>query len=437
MMMWYLFGRAAAVAGLAGYLFFLSGNTNLSGATYTPWLFPGSFMQAFFYMGVAGTYYLFKRDRGILSWVFVGVLVGLCFLGHAAPALILVVMITGLTLQNVARSYRSDDRGPALQCFLRLAACGTAALGISLLILLPIFTHYRFHVINPYPATWLNPEFKQILQGTAPKIGIFGALIGLFFLVRERSNAARNWLIFLWIGSAFIFFVWAVIDSVAVHYHRPPPLPLLVPAGHFYVYLTAAQSVLFGFGLARFSEWLHSVATLHSSSRLYKQRDFAIIAPFTLLAVLIVLVVPAAFHYDQRWAFLEARNKALALGEQQERVSLYNWIRNRTESNDVFLVSGSLAITLITPAARKLVVTERYFSNPYVDWDARNADQNQLLDSIRKQDASMFSKLARRYSLRYLLVSESEGLREKIQSAGFGDEVLEQGSLTLFRVVPR
>ena len=84
-----LFGRGAAVAATI-YVVFL-GHPEEPGwmrPMYAPWLFAGTFGQCFFYLGLAA--YGRARKRQARAWfVAAGVLLGLAFLSHAAPALVL------------------------------------------------------------------------------------------------------------------------------------------------------------------------------------------------------------------------------------------------------------------------------------------------------------------------------------------------------------
>ena len=61
-----LFGKRVALISTIAFLFLINGHLHsLSLASYTPWLFPISFMQSFFYLLIALFVYILKNQKEI------------------------------------------------------------------------------------------------------------------------------------------------------------------------------------------------------------------------------------------------------------------------------------------------------------------------------------------------------------------------------------
>src|SRR5947209_973037 len=89
----HLFGRLVALAAAAAFLFAPIGDApSWAAATYSPWIFSQNLAQGFFYL----TLLAFFKAVGSQQWrwhFIVGILLGVTFLGHTAPAVILGTII--------------------------------------------------------------------------------------------------------------------------------------------------------------------------------------------------------------------------------------------------------------------------------------------------------------------------------------------------------
>ena len=111
-----LFGSGVAVAAVFAFLFLpprlLPG---WSTAGYWPWLFSGVFTQGLFYLGLLAVDSAGRSDR-VSRWLLAGAALGVVFLGHTAPALIL----GGVLVLTAGRTWR---RGmPPVRALTRLGA---------------------------------------------------------------------------------------------------------------------------------------------------------------------------------------------------------------------------------------------------------------------------------------------------------------------------
>src|SRR5262249_29499885 len=130
-----LFGRRAALGALALYLFFMVGNEHSwAMATYSPWLFAGNFSQGLFFASALVEQWA-AEDPTLLRAVLAGACIGLTFLAHTAPALILSAIACAL-LWNHWRA---------------LIAVVVSALVVASPFLASILWHYHLRVVNPEP----------------------------------------------------------------------------------------------------------------------------------------------------------------------------------------------------------------------------------------------------------------------------------------------
>ena len=61
--------------------------------------------------------------------------------------------------------------------------------------------------------------------------------------------------------------------------------------------------------------------------------------------------------------------------------------------------------------------TNRYFSNPYVDWASRDADRARMYAFLEHADVGRFYDLASRYRVRFILLTRDRS-REWLRAAG-------------------
>src|ERR1035437_8561742 len=139
-----LFGEWPALIAVVSLVFSPPhDNPAWASPTYSPWLFPATFAPALFYAGILLCYVAIRRNQP-RSWMAAGVTLGLTFLAHTAPAMILGTCCVMSVLW--AREDGSGDlrgrrarRPRALPLVL-----GTAAV-VGAPVIWAIVGHYRLH----------------------------------------------------------------------------------------------------------------------------------------------------------------------------------------------------------------------------------------------------------------------------------------------------
>ena len=221
-------GRTAAFMALAVYLFFGIGNgPGWAYATYSPWLYSNDFAEGIFF--AAALALQLASDRPTMARaVCAGALIGLTFLAHTAPALILVAMACAAFAR----------RWPML------LTMGAVAFVVASPFLYSIGLQYHFRVINTTPLSWVWGELRtldalpQFLKNNALLVGLaaFGAVI------------TPSRLLLVWLATTIVLLLYAVSSTTPV-----------VPAFHFWKWTTAAMTLLSGTTLA----WLCSATPVH------------------------------------------------------------------------------------------------------------------------------------------------------------------------------
>ena len=393
-----LLGRTPALYALLAYLFSSFGRDFPPpyAATYAPWLYASYLAQVPFYAGLAALAEALRRDR-LVWYAATGALLGLTFLAHTFPALLL----GGSLLLAPAGAFRNAKGAHDAR---RLHACAGFALALavafatSLPFTLTILLRYHLAVVNPEPTTWI-PEAMRELPRFLLLHGSPAALIALLgvgtLVVRRAQLGARLLLVWLGLVLAWLLYVtsWDALEGADI------PLPKLLFSMHVGLYFRVLLAVCFGVGLDAAVGWV-----LRRWPGL-GQRHLGARAPLLLPLLPALLIVALALPgYGARSAFEKARELSQARAARVEQAGLVAWIRENTDPSDVFLTDDRHGLYTVVAAGRKIVATWPMHSNPYVDIQRRRADRDRLQAALARGRFEDFFALAARYDVAYVLV---------------------------------
>jgi hypothetical protein len=393
----YLFDRLVALAAVAGFLFAPIGDApSWAAATYSPWIFSQNLAQGFFYLTLVAS----GKAMGSQQWrwhLIVGILLGIAFLGHTAPAVILgMIIFVGLLMNPVAQS-QLQVRSVSVRKTVPLIFILVVAFIVSLPFTFSILFHYHLRILNPVPSNWIYAplaidKFPDFLRGCLSWFGALAA-IGLVVLISTRSARPGKIALFTW-----LVICCAALAVNEVQQMISPRLHLMfVPAHHFLFYLRAIENILFGVGLVWGCRFLARRLTSLSRKRPDQVDHFrrAVEAGFVALAVVVFLAL-AYPSYRARFDFTNARSQAVSFAERKAYLDAYHWIFANTKPVDVFLsLNGDLDLSIVGPADRKVVVTSQpEFSNPYVDWNWRFNIASQVVDKLTSAPSDALPALA-------------------------------------------
>jgi hypothetical protein len=371
---------AALFAGIA-FLFMPASVPLWAFSTYTPWLFAYVAAQALLFTAlIVWDRELKNPTRG--GAFVVGILLGLTFLAHTAPALLLgaIVLVT-----SVLRA-RRQGASVRLSVTAAVIVYVTGAL-VSTPFWLPIFVKYQFHIINRTPTTFTfgGARPSELLASGNPALyAVMAVVVGYGLVAVWRARRESRMLLLSWVAIAAMMYAQGRRAETTGTF-------AVLPAYHLFFQLRAACWVLFGVG----AESLVAVAV----ALVGVARPAAQLARVVAAGVLVVALMPAYRHRD---AFTTARAAALAESYSPNR-RLTGWIRRNSPDSAVFLASDGDGLTVIGPANRQVVVLDPFFSNPYLDYDTRAADRDAMFHALLSAQHGRFRELAGRYHVAYVL----------------------------------
>jgi hypothetical protein len=393
----YLFNRLIALGAVAAFLFAPIGDApSWAAASYSPWIFSQNLTQGFFYLTLL--VYCKAIESKQWRWHFiVGILLGITFLGHTAPAVILgIIICAGLIMNSATRSQLQVQSALFIK-ILTLLLILTIAFVVSLPFTLSILFHYHLRILNPVPGNWVYPSLaidnlSDFLRGYLSWFSAIAAL-GLIVLIRTRSGRSGKIALITW----FAICCAALGINEAQQLTSPPLHLMFVPAHHFLFYLRAIENILFGIGLlwgcSFLARWLAPLFRTRSDQPDHFRRQLEAGAVALALVVFVVFVYPG---YRARFDFTNARSQAVSFAERKAYLDAYRWILSNTKPVDVFLsLNGDLDLSIVGPADRKVVVTSQpEFSNPYVDWRTRSNTASQIVDKLSSIPSDALAALA-------------------------------------------
>ncbi len=432
-LMWVLFGRWAAVLGLAAFLFGKTGNIPAwNCATYSPWLFAPVFAEGFFYFTLAG-FVLVRRKcpASLAGHAMVGLLLALTFMTHTAPAvnaggvMAVVIMIALWRMRKGAGIKQSGDRsqeaetqtaevpepsvgggagawrGAGLPFLLLLAVAFAGSLPYTWSIL----RDYHFHVRNPWPGLYASSyvelaQFHERLWEACNWRNLVAVLGAAAVLMRAEWRSAAL-VPFAWVGLA-AFFLAQNYAAQALLAHGVLTTTL-VPGHHAAIYLTAARWVFFGAGAAALARGLVDLVLRGT----WRGGVTATLANAVCCVMLLAAVVAELFALRPYRDWLEmsithSRTEYAVLYES--KTDMYSWILQNTDPHAVFLTDeDGVGLQVVMPAARKLAGSMLLYLNPYVDVQPLMEDRRKMLQAMHDDDSAQFQEIAHRQGVTHFL----------------------------------
>jgi hypothetical protein len=140
------FGSLAGVVALTVFLYHVPRGPTGAVPFYSPWLYNSNFAQALFYLTLL--VYLSLDEGRWRRYLLTGLLLGLTFLGHTAPFLVLCVLF----MVECARHATRDPRAALERYGLLFAMAALAATPL----LVSIVGRYHLEIRNPAPMLWVS-----------------------------------------------------------------------------------------------------------------------------------------------------------------------------------------------------------------------------------------------------------------------------------------
>lgn len=414
---WVLFGRWTAVLALAAFLFGKTGGVSAANcATYSPWLLALVFAQGFFYFTLAGFILVRRRRPAGIAWhALVGLLLGLTFMTHTAPAINaggIMAVITAAGAWGAAR--RGGLRAAWREAAGPFLALLTVAFAVSLPYTWSILRDYHFHVRNPWPGLYALSyvELAQLPDRLREALNWKNllAVVGAGAVLARADWRRASLAPFAWLALAALFLAQNYASQALLR--RGVVMTALVPGHHAAVYLSAVRWVFFGAGAAALGQLAAGLLLRAAGGRggAAGEGGGAILIKGACCAVVLAAVVAALFAQRpyRDWPEMAiTRDRAGYAAAHESKAAMYAWILKHTRPDAVFLTEDDpVGLQVVMPAARKLAGAMLLYLNPYVDAGPLLDDQRKMLQAMRDGDAGQFYECAARRGVTHFLGRE-------------------------------
>ncbi len=430
LLVWYLTDGWIALAALLSFLFFLpQERPSFVSASYSPWLLAPHLSQALFYTTVLA-WVAHLRNASRRSALVAGFLLGLTFLGHTAPAVLLgavMVITAGLT---ALRKFRAGERTSALAHGYHLGLALLVAFIASLPFTISILYRYHLHVVNPKPTEWIwegaaLENLPAILLGL---ISLKSAVmaVGLAAIFSRAMPRPVKEVVLAWLATALGFFIYSLIAQWSARHGIT--LPQINPGYHYVLYLIAMGHLFFALGLVHMIE---AILVRFSPMRAGYRSLARMACVVTLTAVLF-----AANYRDFRvWhGFTRDHSVALRRLDQLDNFAPYHWIAENTNPGAVFLCNDRPGLYCVAAAGARVVANDPYFSSLYVPYAPRARAREILWTALREKDEKTFRDTAAAWRVAYVLAEGEQ--RDWVVQSGFSDleELFASKQFTIYRL---
>jgi hypothetical protein len=393
------FGIRIALAGSLSFLFLATGNM-LGGdtATYSPWLFPVNFVQFLFYISILLCYKAYSKQT--YAWfILLGTVLGITFLGHAAPAIIMVLMLLILHGDLMLQAIRKKEYNALKKYLLQGVAVFIPFVLASLPLTYFVAGKYHLHMLNRDPSQYTDEilyisNWKWLLKEML-SVSFVIAVIGFTWFYKKFPRGIIRKIILSWLFITIVMYAYTTMTYILERQFQIL-LPVTVPSFHYFHYFNAAQSVFFGFGLVSLIQFL-----------LRQRHQYINLAVISIVLLWTFIYYP---FYKNRTDFIQLRADTIAKEKDKDKLDIYQYIIQYIPENDVILCDRDVSLYPVMPTARKMVSTAFTLSNPYIDFNKREAARLDLLSWLRKGDAEAFEKLADQYQVNYILLSNKDSV---------------------------
>ena len=427
-----LFDYRVALAALLSFIFLANGNLpGWGGATYTPWLFADCFGQFIFYLNVFLCYKAFSGQK-LYQFAVLGAFIGIGFLGHASPTIIMILIMVLLQGQKIIAAIRKKDFAAVKTYFIQGIVTVIPFLICSFPFLYFIAGKYHMHFVNRTilecaPGIFARRFTLKLLKVNFT-IPFIIAVVGFVWFYKNYTNVILRKIILNWLYITAILYVYSSIIPTAdkiLHI----TLPDTIPAVHYFFYLKGVQSVFFGFGFIFLLE--QAVSFIQRIMR-RKHENFSLKLSDGLV-VLVIMVYMLGYYpiYSNREDFTEPRQQAIDKENQKDDLGIYDYLAKNVPLDDVILCEYDQSLFPVMGTGIKMVSIGVYFSNPYISYDERENDRKAMISYLTTSQPSSAGKLFEQYKVNYILLTNENFAKYKSQPFTGGKVVYTNNKYTL------
>jgi hypothetical protein len=429
------FNLTTALAAIVSYLFLATGNLlGWSSATYSPWLYPATFMQFIFYINILLCYKALVLQKN--SWFFLlGLSIGISFLGHTAPTVLILLILITIQFGNIIQAIKAKHYKSVNKYILQGIVAFIPFVLVSLPFLYFIIGKYNLNIVNRmsfeyFDYLFIPVNFWHLLKANL-SITLILSINGFIAFYKNCKNIIVRKIFLNWFYISAALFIYTTLVPVIENKYKIN-LPGLVPSFHFFFYLKAIESVFFGYG---FYIIITKVVNL-ISGYISKQRGRLVSVISTdkiLIVIILAIVVLYLPKYTERRDFVYPRKGSIEKENNTDKIQVYDWIVKNISNEEVILCEPDDAIFPVMATGKKMVSINATFSNPYLDFKKREADRLNMLEYLKTGNSEAVEKLFSEYDVKILVVKNSNPYNSKIISQLFSQITFQNNQYTIFK----
>jgi len=210
-------------------------------------------------------------------------------------------------------------------------------------------------------------------------------------------------------------------------------LPGTVPSFHYFFYLKALQSVFFGFGFLALVKPIVLRANNFIKNRTRRTGGGNYFNYFFIIAVLLCIFFYFPFYKD-RDDFVSLREQAIKKQNDRDKIEVYHYIMENISPDKVILCEKDPSLFPVMATARKMVSIAFTFSNPYLDFEKREDDRNNMLLFLATGKPLEAKPLFAAYQVNFVLLSNNELQIFKTIAPPLGETVFKNSGYSIFAV---
>ena len=195
----------------------------------------------------------------MLWFIILGAFIGLSFLGHSAPAILIIFIIISLQVQKVFGAIKDKELCAIKTYVLQGIFTFIPFIIFAFPFLYYVYGKYHFHFINRIilqcaPGVFARKETFELLKLNVTFSLLIASIGFVWFYFKFEKGVLRkiiwNWLII----AAFMYLYESAVPTADKILHIN--LPDTIPAFHYFFYLKTLQSVFFAFGFMYLFNWV-------------------------------------------------------------------------------------------------------------------------------------------------------------------------------------
>ena len=424
-----LFDYKIALASFLAFLFLISGNLPCWGAaTYSPWMVSDTFVQFLFYICIFLCYKAFSTQR-MVWFILLGVFLGLSFLGHSAPTIIVILILIYLQFQKIIMAVWNKDYKPIVKYIFQGVFTVVPFLIFAFPFLYYVLGIYHLHFVNRIilqcaPGIFARAESLSLIKANIT-LCLVVSVIGAIWFYRKQPDMLLRKIVLSWFIICAVMYVYESVVPTAdklTHHNFPDT----IPAFHYFFYMKAAQAIFFGFGFMYIFNFLLRLAEDSNKKKFAPE-----MVEYFLVACILVYAAVYYPFYSNRDDFKVMRQAAIIKGREKDKIDIYNFVEKNIPLSDVLLCNHGLSLFPVMPTGIKMVSVETYFSNPYISYDRRESDRNAMLSYLTTSAPASAIKLFDEYKVDYVLLQNNEFSQYKFPSFASNKIVFKNSSYTI------